>query len=371
MSLHNRATALALVFAAAALAAGCERPPIQTTQLGYRGVAMENVQNPRRSARLHAANVLPEVQPPAASAEGTPLAKDIYQNVQVLKDLDIAEFTRIMLAMTAWVSPKEGCNYCHNPEYMADDSKYTKIVSRRMIEMTRHINTDWTTHVVKTGVTCYTCHRGNNIPQNVWFHDPGPVAHGLTGNKAGQNMPAHSAGLASLPFDSLSTYLETPNDIRVISNDALPDGNKRNIKDTEVTYALMMNMSEGLGVNCTFCHNSRSFKQWDQSTPQRSTAWYGIRMARDLNTNYLVPLTTTFPASRLGPHGDVAKINCTTCHQGVSKPLEGQSMLQDYEALRAARPMPASAAPAADAPAGAASEAPAAMPAPAGKATGS
>jgi len=43
------------------------------------------------------------------------------------------------------------------------------VVARRMIQMTQRINVDWKPHVADTGVTCYTCHRGNNIPANVWF----------------------------------------------------------------------------------------------------------------------------------------------------------------------------------------------------------
>jgi hypothetical protein len=45
-------------------------------------------------------------------------------------------------------------------------------------------------------------------------------------------------------------------------------------------------------------------------------------MSRQLNVDYLVPLTAVFPANRLGPKGDVAKVACGTCHQGVNKPLE-------------------------------------------------
>ena len=39
------------------------------------------------------------------------------------------------------------------------------------------------------------------------------------------------------------------------------------IKDAEYTYALMMNWSSSLGVNCTFCHSSRAFQNWESSTP--------------------------------------------------------------------------------------------------------
>ena len=108
------------------------------------------------------------------------------------------------------------------------------------------------------------------------------------------------------------------NDIEELVGDgptALPTGNRQSIKQTEWTYSLMVHMSESLGVNCTFCHNSREFGDWAQSPLQRTTAFHGIRMARDLNNAYLVPLTGSFPAERLGPTGDVAKVSCATCHQ--------------------------------------------------------
>jgi photosynthetic reaction center cytochrome c subunit len=56
-------------------------------------------------------------------------------------------------------------------------------------------------------------------------------------------------------------------------------------------------------------------------------------MARGLNTGYMEPLTDTFPQHRKGELGDVAKINCGTCHQGAYKPLNGASMLKDYPEL--------------------------------------
>jgi photosynthetic reaction center cytochrome c subunit len=122
-------------------------------------------------------------------------------------------------------------------------------------------------------------------------------------------------------------------DIRVNGTTALPSGNRHSIKQAEWTYGLMTHMSSSLGVNCTYCHNTQSFSSWKNSPPQRATAWYGIRMARDLNTAYMEPLTGVFPEHRLGPTRDVAKANCTTCHQGAYKPLNGQSMLKDHPEL--------------------------------------
>ena len=312
---------------------GCEHPPVETLQGGYRGLGMTTLINPRSDAARAARNKLPDVIAPA-SPDG-PLASAVYMNVQVLKDLSVGEFTRVMLAMTQWVAPPDqSCSYCHSSN-MASDDRYTKVVARRMLQMVRHINSDWKDHVGTVGVTCYTCHRGNAVPQYVWFINPGESStSGLTAGNAGQNRAMKSVGLTSLPYDPFTHYLmKDDNTLRVISNDALPDGNRASTKSAEDTYGLMIHISEALGVNCTYCHNTRSFAVWDASTPKRTTAYYGIRLARDLNTNYLTPLTSTFPEHRLGVLGDVGKVNCATCHQGVFKPLYGESILKDYPEL--------------------------------------
>jgi photosynthetic reaction center cytochrome c subunit len=206
-----------------------------------------------------------------------------------------------------------------------------------MLQMTQHINADWKSHVGETGVTCYTCHRGNPVPANLWFKgaDEGRGT-GMVGNNAGQNMPTSVVGLTSLPADPFSAFLLYANEIRVVSKTALPEDNLQSIKQTEGTYALMMHMSKALGVNCTFCHNSRSFSSWDQSSPKRATSWHGIRMVRNLNMTYIEPLKDTLPAARLGPHGDVPKLNCASCHQGAYKPLYGASQLADFPELGSA-----------------------------------
>ena len=257
LRLGLRSAQLALAGLALTLLAGCERPPITAVQSGYRGTGMEQVNNPRTDRITVALNQAPP-SAEAASADG-PKASQVYQNVKVLGHLSVAEFSRHMAAITEWVAPKEGCTYCHNAQNFADDGKYTKIVARRMVQMTQHLNADWKPHVGATGVTCYTCHRG---------------------------------------------------------------------------------------VNCTFCHNTRNFASWSEAPPQRVTAWHGIRMARDLNVAYMEPLTATFPPNRLGVKGDVAKVNCATCHQGVNKPLLGAAMAKNHPELLAPYQAPAEAAPA-------------------------
>jgi photosynthetic reaction center cytochrome c subunit len=349
MNQAYRRLTMAGLLAAATLLAGCERPPIEAVQHGYRGTAMAQIYNPRTVAAQAPLNAVPE-SPAPASPDG-PKAGQIYQNVKVLGDLSVGEFARHMISITAWVSPKEGCTYCHVGENFADDGKYTKVVARRMLEMTQQINANWKNHVAQTGVTCYTCHRGNPVPANVWFTEP-PQAKASTflGNRAGQNIAAPSVGLASLPGDPFTPFLLGAEPIRVNGPTALPTGNRMSTKQTEWTYSLMEHMSTSLGVNCTYCHNTRAFQSWDDAPPQRVTAWYGIRMARELNNDYLLPLTASFPANRLGPTGDVAKIGCGTCHQGAYKPLNGVSMLAGHPELAAPRQAaPVPAAPAASA----------------------
>ena len=136
-----------------------------------------------------------------------------------------------------------------------------------------------------------------------------------------------------MPYDPFAAFLSQKNEIRVVSNTALPAGNRSSIKQTEWTYGLMVHMSESLGVNCSYCHNSRAFADWNQSTPQRAVSWHGIRMVQELNGGYLDPLASVLPADRKGPMGDSLKVNCATCHQGAYKPLLGASMLKDYPEL--------------------------------------
>lgn len=326
---------LPALLAGAALLAGCEKPPMDTTQTGYRGLAMGAVNNPRIVGPLQDAQTLPEPIAAIPVAAGAPLAKDTYQNVQVLGDLPATELTRTMLAITAWVSPKQGCTYCHAAgEALSSDKLYTKVVARKMIAMTRHINADWKNHVAPTGVTCYTCHRGESVPAKVWFTEPAHRSSGgATAESFGQNHPSLQAGLTSLGIDPLTPYLLKDMPIRAAGTTALPTGNKASIQQTEGTFGLMVHMSKSLGVNCTHCHNTRSHAEWAESPPQRTQAFHGIKMARDINVAYMVPLTPTFPANRLGVLGDVAKVSCATCHQGINKPLKGVPMLKDHPAL--------------------------------------
>ena len=346
------------VAAAAALLSGCfEAPPMDTDQIGYRGVAMETISNPDVTNPIKLANVLPEPLPKPPAVEGGPKAGDVYQNVQVLGDLSVAEFTRTMAAITAWVSPDAGCTYCHVGNNFATDGIYTKVVSRRMMQMTMDINANWDSHVGDTGVTCLTCHRGQPVPEYIWFDQP-PLNEqgGMAANSYQQNHANEEVGYTSMARDIFDRYLDgDPERIRVIAKNALPVRDvmtNEPTQATENTYSLMFHMAGSLGVNCTYCHNTRFFGSWEMSPPQRTTAWYSLKMVPELNDVYLNPLGPVYPESRLGPdtsenvvsdgmavsedgaHVNAPKVNCTTCHQGVAKPFYGVSMLDDYPVWR-------------------------------------
>jgi photosynthetic reaction center cytochrome c subunit len=308
-ALRARTLTVATLAAAVGLSA-CDLGKKETIQSGYRGTAMEQAYDMNRVDKAFSQVVIPEVLPPAGASPPGPLP---WQNVQVLNDISVAEFNRTMIAMSTWVAGTGNCAYCHNLANLAADTLpsgepiYTKIVARRMIQMTRHINAQYQQHVANTGVTCYTCHVGKPLPNGLWFY-------------ASQN-------------DYLRHYLDRDG-ARVISHTLAPsEQNRSSVKQTEWTYALMISQSNSLGVNCTYCHNSRLFSSWEEAPPQRVTAYHGIMMLRDVNTNFLAPLQPVYPSVRLGPMGDAPKAQCLTCHNGAYKPLYGAQMAKDYPAF--------------------------------------
>lgn len=329
------------------LLAGCELGPKETQQLGPGGAGMEQVTN---------LNLVRPVSAPPPSAytldtrEGQ-RAREIYPDLKVLGDISVEEFGLLMANITEWVVPKDapaaeaGCNYCHNPENMASYEKYTKTVALKMIQMTQTINVDYQSHVKQTGVTCYTCHRGQAIPAYSWsFMEDTGNPGSIMGNKFGQNTPEQKVAFASLPYDIFGPHLaDDPRNIRVNTPQIHPTAESRQIgtKDAEKTYGLMMHMATSLGVNCTYCHNTDNFANWTNSRVQMVGAWHGIQMVRTTNNTYITPLEDVFPRGygRHGPLGDPLKVNCATCHQGVNKPLGGYSMLKDNPAL-AEKPAP-------------------------------
>lgn len=335
----------------------------QSAQHGPRGAGMglvEHIDTLRADAPVHQA---PDIHKAARVRANAPVAGNVYKNVKVLNELTVGEFGRTMTAMTEWIAPNESCVYCHVEGNFAADDKYTKIVARRMIEMVRHLNTNWKPHTGETGVTCYTCHRGQGLPPQRWFRpDPATPSTAFVNRNVGLN-PTPFLGMPVVSSDPFTTFLLQPvggAEVRITGKAALVTGPRASVQHAEKTQGLMIHISKSLGVNCTFCHNSRAFQSWEESSPQRVTAWQGLNMVRDVNTQFLEPLNTAFPLipeGRIGPNGDTAKVNCATCHLGTNKPLKGAQMAKFYPALLTPYVVPAAPAAAASAPAEAASAA--------------
>ena len=176
--------------------------------------------------------------------------------------------------------------------------------------MVQHVNSGWKSHVAETGVTCYTCHRGQPVPSNVWFNDPGPTqAGGMAQMPAGKNHPTAVANSSSLPVDPFTPFLEQDNNIRVQSSGGAawngPPVDQADRLDLFIDDPFLPVAWASIAL---IVITRRALSDWSQSPPQRVTAWYGIRMVRDLNNNYLDPLRCE-PSRRpdLGPTGDSAK----------------------------------------------------------------
>lgn len=290
----------------------------------------------------------PAPLPPAAP--GGPAATAVYHNVQVLTDVSAAEFMRLQQAMTHWVSPEEGCGFCHAGTDYASDANPRKNAARAMLRMVRHVNTDWTSHVRDAGVTCYTCHRGQPVPADVWFPRVPRPPSGHVAEQENWHEAADSVR-KFFPDAAWDLYLLTNMPLSVQSATALPGRTVSTQIVAKRVYEMMMQMSDGIGVNCGYCHNSRALFDWQQSTPQRWTGQSGIDLTRDLDQNFLPQVhafleqtrervvdTTlpVLPARETGPQPANGFVLCATCHMARPRPLNGAAMAADYPGLRPA-----------------------------------
>jgi photosynthetic reaction center cytochrome c subunit len=317
-----------------------EKTPASAVEMGL----PQSIQFDPSRADL-ARNQPPPPLPPAA--DGGPAATESYKNVKVLTDVSAAEFMRLQHAITDWVAPKQGCGFCHEGTDYASDANPHKLAARTMLRMTRHLNTDWAKHVMPSGVTCYTCHRGQPVPPDIWFPREGPPVHPMVAKQEDWYEAADTVR-KFFPVAGWDEYFLQDEPISVQSTGALPNGTISQQRPAKRTYEMMMQLSDGIGVNCGYCHNSRAFESWSESTPKRWVAYDAIRLVRDLNRNFLLPVGTLVPQTRVlkgetalpvlpareaGLERGNGLVVCATCHTGLTKPLGGAAMLPDYPGL--------------------------------------
>ena len=104
-----------------------------------------------------------QAQPPQPQIVDTP-------NVKILTGLYAQQFQEEMNFITQALGVN--CNTCHVRGNFASEEKPLKLTARRMLEMTKMINTQFfPDHKPKEGesvlgrVTCYTSHQGEQTPK--------------------------------------------------------------------------------------------------------------------------------------------------------------------------------------------------------------
>ncbi|XBQ15406.1 MAG: photosynthetic reaction center cytochrome PufC [Oceanicaulis sp.] len=326
-------------------------------ELGPAAISMYTLN--ARTRRPDPLNELEFPVPPLVEDAGV-TAGEVYDDVQVLGDLDRAQFDRLQVAITRWVAPNEGCTFCHAeaanglPDFDAEPP-YQFDVAREMMKMVRELNAE-EDHIRPQGVTCFTCHRGQNVPEYGWYKAgdwPGPEERWYqepppwirTATTIRDFFPREAFELFLLEDDRAAGLQARDAIVPPEREPELPPEEGPVFTRAENTYLLMMQMSDALGQNCTFCHNTRAFYDWEQSTPYRVDAFHAIHQTRRINRDHIEPLADILPEDRLGPVGDPFKANCMSCHVGERKPLGGVPMLSLFPGLVGETPEPETARP--------------------------
>jgi photosynthetic reaction center cytochrome c subunit len=108
--------------------------------------------------------------PPAHAQAGpeqkSPLAEDVFKNIQVFRGIPVDEFMDTMGFFSS--SLTWNCTHCHGEASAGDNARYAdetpqKQMARRMVLMVKALNQ--TSFAGAAKVTCYTCHRGDESPE--------------------------------------------------------------------------------------------------------------------------------------------------------------------------------------------------------------
>ena len=94
--------------------------------------------------------------------DGKGKAKAPPKNLKILTPETYRPMMDVFVASLGLQS-KGGCTFCHVQGQMAPDENPKKDIARMMITMVRDLNSKFPGEA-KQHVTCYTCHRGDNMP---------------------------------------------------------------------------------------------------------------------------------------------------------------------------------------------------------------
>lgn len=199
-------------------------------------------------------------------------AAEAFKNATLLGDLPA---DRLYLAMESMRhSLGVECGHCHDPAGgFAADTKAPKQTARLMMTMSLDVNRRFFHE--KTRVTCFTCHRGDAVP------DVPPPAEG---------------GFWPLPplseADAAKPAREVYKDLKVLGDG--PAGRLPQI---------MKAFSSALGVRCDGCHVPN---KWAEETERKARAREMLAMVRSIGETHF--------AGKKNP------VRCATCHHGEHEP---------------------------------------------------
>jgi hypothetical protein len=152
-----------------------------------------------------------QARAPIVPEPGGGAGRDIYENVQVLGDLTDRQLQpadggdangapgrglRLLPRRPGDLEPMARTTYTkssapHDP----DDPEHQRELGRPRERQCKEV-----------GVTCYTCHRGQNVPSDIWFN-MGACERNMAGWSAVQNRATSLSQFTSLPSDALEIYL--------------------------------------------------------------------------------------------------------------------------------------------------------------------
>jgi hypothetical protein len=199
-------------------------------------------------------------------AQTSKTAEQVYPNIKVLRGVPAERLPSIMSGFSRALGVP--CTHCHVQEAMERDDKPTFGKARRMLEMVNSIAQN-----AKLEVVCWTCHRGQAIPE--------------TG-------PQIRTGMWPSELDMTTEKGRQPVSA-VYKNIKFFNSNASDLKSS------MLFMAASLGVGCSHCHVAGTWDKDDK--PAKNAARAMLGMVRDTRHE--------FPDIRIG---------CFTCHHGAKKP---------------------------------------------------
>lgn len=214
--------------------------------------------------------------------EDWPVERRLAKGASVFKNLELLGDDRADMVIAAMQSMEAnvgmGCKSCHVKGDMASDDKEDKHIARGMIQMAAKINEVYAGGQMH--VSCYTCHRGDEHPENEVPQDklPPPPPPGTP--------PLFAAEDADKPAEEVFQNIEV----------------LKGLKAKEVAQA-MVAFSGSLGVKCSHCHVPGEWA--DESKEEKKIARKMLTMVGELNRDF-------FKGER--------EVACWTCHRGDTTP---------------------------------------------------